>query len=50
LPPEDLEELGKKVTRLRVQASNRAGAIEWTGDAADIARQPDELSKHELEE
>ena len=50
LPIDDLEELGKKVTRLRAQASERAAAIESTGDAADAARLPPELDQHQLTE
>jgi len=50
LPIDNLEELGKKVTRLRAQASERSVAIESIGDAADTARLPPELNQLQLEE
>ena len=50
LPADELEDLGKKVTRLRAQASERAAAIESTGDAADTARLPAELNRQLLNE
>ena len=45
-----MEELSKKVTRLRAQASERAAAIESVGDTADTARLPPELNQRQLEE
>ena len=50
LTTDELEELGRKVTRLRAQASERAVAIESTGDAADTARLPAELNRQLLNE
>ena len=50
LPVEALEELGKKATRLRDQADERASLINYQGYADDAPRQPLERSQRELKE
>ncbi len=50
LSTDELEELGKKVTRLRSQAAERAATIKAVGDASHVPRLPLELNRKQLEE